>query len=410
MEVTAENFVEIEKIILNIEEPSSKLIEIKKLIEFFMMKQKDYVKMFYYMQIATEMGDRDMTIEMIDFVVYYPDFEELFGDKLVYLHKFQTLIVQNGTGSLFYEIGMFFKKIKNNEETDMFFQLFIENITYPEYKKMIVKSRLEDLPYAFDEVTEFYEKMNDQDKLIKVLQKGSEFDWVGSIFKLADYHQNVDHNYEKMLELYEKLMNERIYRAFSNVLVFYTKNNQYEKAIQIYLRFIEIEIFTELDRRESFKQVTCALCDLGILYQKIGDEENSIKYYLKAISRGNGMAMNNYADILEKKGDFENAQKYYLNAIKHNCFFAYFSLATFHQNIDNNYDKAEENYILAIQHDVYEAIIPFAQYYELIEKNYELALQYYQMAFDHKQDFQDKDISVLDKINELTKSLSPSDY
>ena len=70
-----------------------------------------------------------------------------------------------------------------------------------------------------------------------------------------------------------------------------------------------------------------AINNIGFYYLEIENNlEKAEKYFLKAIEKGNIVALNNLGIVNDRKEDYNRAIEYYLMAIKKKCNFAYNNL------------------------------------------------------------------------------------
>ena len=91
--------------------------------------------------------------------------------------------------------------------------------------------------------------------------------------------------------------------AMNNLGHYYEKQGENEKAVKYYLMAIE-------------KGDVYAMNNLGCYYKNQGENEKAVKHYLMAIEKGNASAMNNLGYYYGKQGENEKAVKYYLMAIE----------------------------------------------------------------------------------------------
>ena len=70
-----------------------------------------------------------------------------------------------------------------------------------------------------------------------------------------------------------------------------------------------------------------AINNIGFYYLEIENNlEKAEKYFLKAMKKGNVIALNNLGIVNDRKEDYNRAIEYYLMAIKKKCNFAYNNL------------------------------------------------------------------------------------
>ena len=117
---------------------------------------------------------------------------------------------------------------------------------------------------------------------------------------------------------------------------------------------------------QKIKQIH-ALFEKGILFEPVNGRE--CKYI--AI----------YYNFIKK--DYENTEKYYLMAIERGNISGAKRLASYYKHVKFDYKNAKKYYTMAIKHGKSKAMIGMAFYYELIKKNNTKAIHYYSMAIDH---------------------------
>jgi hypothetical protein len=107
------------------------------------------------------------------------------------------------------------------------------------------------------------------------------------------------------------------------------------------------------------------------------------KYYLQAIDKGYGMAMNNlgfyhqYTEI-----NYDLAIKYYLQAIDKGNSNSMYNLGFYYEYVEQNYDLAKKYYLLAVDKGNYRSMHSLGVHYQYIEINYGLMKKYYLQAID----------------------------
>lgn len=124
---------------------------------------------------------------------------------------------------------------------------------------------------------------------------------------------------------------------------------------------------------------------MGILYENIDDYHNAIKYYTKAIDKGNITAVNNLGSVYFKLKDYYMAEKYFTSAVHLNNCSAMYNLAflyhvLFKAKKSINYMKlAEKYYLMAIKNNDTCAIYKLGCLYNSIKK-YIISRKYFLMT------------------------------
>lgn len=149
-----------------------------------------------------------------------------------------------------------------------------------------------------------------------------------------------------------------IFKDFDKSIREALESRDYEKAIEL-LKLADID-----EGRRYF--------GLGLASVHLGRESDAEKYYLAAIERGDGQALNNLAGLYKDQGKYELSEKYYQLAVAKGRFSALNNLANIYR-YQGKYELSENYYLLAIEKGERNAVYNLAYLYYHI--NNAVALQ-----------------------------------
>ncbi len=122
----------------------------------------------------------------------------------------------------------------------------------------------------------------------------------------------------------------------------------------------------------------------ALVYKRLKDFNNAIKYYLLAIEKGDDNAIYNLALLYHTElKDFDNTIKYYLLAIDKNYVDAMNNLALLYETEFKDLDNAIKYYLLAIDKNYDNAMNNLALLYETEFKDFDNAIKYYYLAIEN---------------------------
>ena len=192
---------------------------------------------------------------------------------------------------------------------------------------------------------------------------------------LNNYEESILNQFEEFLET--KQINEE-----------YLKNidGNYENLIGLYYRCIEqdYDLMKQYYLMAIEKGNITSMKDVGDYYKNIEENYDLMKqYYLLAIEKGDISCMDklgSYYKSTEKNYDL--MKKYYLKAIEKDYSFAMVHLADYYRYIEQNYDLMTKYYLMAIDKGNICAMDKLGSYYKSTEKNYDLMKKYYLMSIE----------------------------
>ncbi len=123
---------------------------------------------------------------------------------------------------------------------------------------------------------------------------------------------------------------------------------------------------------------------LAFIYETgLGDVENALKNYIKAVEKGNVKALNNLALLYQNElKDYENAEKYFITAIENGNTKSILNLGLLYYGKIKNYEKAKEYLDKAIEQGMFKAYIQLGLIEQEVNKNFEKAAEYYNLALE----------------------------
>ena len=145
----------------------------------------------------------------------------------------------------------------------------------------------------------------------------------------------------------------------------------YNLAVKYYLRAISKGNFV-------------AANNLGYYYYSIANDNLAIKYYLLAINNGEVSSMVNLGLLYQMVIiNYDLMKKYYLMAIEKNNVNAMNNLGFYYQTTEINPDLMKKYYLMGIELGDVPLMNTLGYYYHVVEKNYVLARKYYLMAVNN---------------------------
>lgn len=120
---------------------------------------------------------------------------------------------------------------------------------------------------------------------------------------------------------------------------------------------------------------------LGIYYQRKGDYDNMMKYYLMAIENGVSKAMMNIGHFYKEQGDIHNMMRYYQMAIENGYHGGMFNLGCYYKEVGDDVNMVKY-YKLASENGSVEAMNNLGMYYKK-EKDYDNMIKYYLQAIEN---------------------------
>jgi TPR repeat protein len=122
---------------------------------------------------------------------------------------------------------------------------------------------------------------------------------------------------------------------------------------------------------------------LGFYYDSVDtNNELIIKYYTKAVEKGNPHAMFNLASFYEVKGIYDEMLKYYLMGIENNDTESMYGLGQYYY-LKKQFEDMKKYLEMAIEKGSTNAMIQYGNYY-IDLKNIEEAKKYFDMAAEKK--------------------------
>ena len=221
-----------------------------------------------------------------------------------------------------------------------------------------------------------YISLYDRDVIIELTSKIQESKSEKNMLELPEKFEQISNEignlienkeYKKALKLLENIENEEDGIKFYGSGLIYSYLNQFKESEKYYLKAIE-------------KGNSMAMYNLAILYDNQDKPELAEKYYLQAIEKGHSDAMNNLANLYNNQNKPELAEKYYLQAIEKGHSEAMYNLAILYNNQDKP-ELAEKYYLQAIEKGRSEAMYNLAILYNNQDKP-ELAEKYYFQAIE----------------------------
>ncbi|MCK4662648.1 MAG: tetratricopeptide repeat protein, partial [Bacteroidales bacterium] len=223
-------------------------------------------------------------------------------------------------------------------------------------------------------------------------------DNIGNGYSLINNYEKALENYLKSLKIKEKIFDEiEIIVTLDNIGAAYKNLSKYDKALEYHLKSLKIKenICDEQGVSNSFKGI-------GVIYYKLNNFEKAIEYYLKSLKisekignkKNISSILNNIGVSYESSGNYDKGLEYHLKSLKiKEEIDDKIGIAYSLNNIgaicwySANYDKALEYYLKSLKikeeignkKDISISLFNIGETY-LIIQNYDKAFLYLEKA------------------------------
>jgi tetratricopeptide (TPR) repeat protein len=265
--------------------------------------------------------------------------------------------------------------------------------------KILVKNNPENDSKTLYNLGKFYKTIKNNDESILFFYKAFKLGNNDSIYNIAAlYEEKNDINGAIIL--------------YNEAIFFQKPKESYRKLAEIYLNQNKYDLSIEYNLKGIENNDCLCMKMLGFIYEDIvGNFELAEKYYLMAINNGDKSSYYDLANFYEINNNLELAEKYLLMAIEYEDYCIndqfgevqpLFNLALFYQ-YTNKLDLAEKFYV--ILSDFYEDVDSMenlGKLYDKQEKN-DLAEKYY-LKVDRKKSVIKRLAKFYDKIGKFEKA------
>jgi tetratricopeptide (TPR) repeat protein len=235
---------------------------------------KDYKKMVYYYEKAIEFKDTYAMIQM----AYYHGFITNDHDKM---KEFYFMAIKLNCSIAMFCLGCYFEERKEYEQMEQNFQMAVKLNHKPSINKLALYHQ--DITHDFQKAELYFEM-------------GVQLNCLKAMFNFAYYHQYTSHNYEQMKIHYQKAI-----QLFNDSDAMY-QMAEYHRDIDI--NYVKME--------EYFKMaIHChdvdAMMALGSHHHQTShDFQQMTQYYKMAIELKNQKALQNFCNYILKNQVYEH--------------------------------------------------------------------------------------------------------
>lgn len=239
-------------------------------------------------------------------------------------------------------------------------------------KDKSIKDCMIELPKKFKDIYLEIEKLIDSDQFDKAIEKintiENEEDGI-KFFLLAEAYNSLG-KFKDAEKYYRLSVSKGYQRSNFDLALLLDDQEKFEEAEKYYLQC--------LDQKDGYKAMT----NLALIYYKLGNSVDSIRFLELAIQKGSVYAMFNLGLLYDNEGNYDEAEKKYLLAIENSDLSALLNLGILYQNI-GKIEKATQYYQLAIANNLHKALFALGIMYDELG-NYAEAERYYLKAIENE--------------------------
>lgn len=247
----------------------------------FFEDEKQYDNMINALKIAIDLGSEKAILSLASYYQKNKEFEKMIETYRQGIH--------NGYTNCMSELGNYYMSLGDKENTI-------------KYYTAAAKTN----PDAMYKLGKFYERNKDYPKMMYYYNKAIQYNHTESMIRLGDYYKKIK-NYELMLHTY-KMAASTNPDAMNRLGIYFQKKKQYPEMMNYYESAIKLGCVNSMN-------------NLAIYYESVGEYGKMKMLLEKAIEKKSCVAMYNMGLYYEKMKDYEKMAEYFMMSYQNGRVF-----------------------------------------------------------------------------------------